>query len=353
MFLVLAKDLPWNDFELAFPAPLTMVMMPFTYSITNGVGIGFVAYALAIKLSCAARPPRCTRCCGSPRWLLRSTSSPASGKTMSDSNQDGESAGPRGSTSTTDPVPSANPRSSTRALLLRLAAAWAPRFALPEPGQADGVDWTAWRAGLRVALWETLGVAPDERPSRGRDRGPGTLRRVCAREAVRRRRVRFARPVLPADSGRVYRSRPRDCFVCTGTAGWPAICTWSGYRWGQRWPGRDAEMHYDYAVRFARRDLRGHRPGRALLRRAGAVECPRCRGAELLGPARAHHARAGRGLPRATLRASASSTTYECTPTWPRGRRWTPPASAASASPRAVNGQCFWPGWTSASRWPW
>jgi AGZA family xanthine/uracil permease-like MFS transporter len=49
MFLV-AKDIPWEDFELAFPALLTMVMMPFTYSITNGVGLGFVSY-VAIKLS--------------------------------------------------------------------------------------------------------------------------------------------------------------------------------------------------------------------------------------------------------------------------------------------------------------
>jgi AGZA family xanthine/uracil permease-like MFS transporter len=48
MFLV-TSEIPWNDFELAFPALLTMVVMPFTYSITNGVGIGFIAYAL-IKL---------------------------------------------------------------------------------------------------------------------------------------------------------------------------------------------------------------------------------------------------------------------------------------------------------------
>src|SRR5581483_5992858 len=48
MFLV-AREIHWDDFEQSFPALLTMVVMPFTYSITNGVGIGFLAYVL-IKL---------------------------------------------------------------------------------------------------------------------------------------------------------------------------------------------------------------------------------------------------------------------------------------------------------------
>jgi AGZA family xanthine/uracil permease-like MFS transporter len=38
--------LPWNDFTEAVPAFLTMVMMPFTYSITNGVGAGFISYVV-------------------------------------------------------------------------------------------------------------------------------------------------------------------------------------------------------------------------------------------------------------------------------------------------------------------
>ncbi|MPZ62871.1 MAG: NCS2 family permease [Propionibacteriales bacterium] len=39
----------WDDFEIAVPAFLTIVLMPFTYSITVGIGAGFVSYAL-IKL---------------------------------------------------------------------------------------------------------------------------------------------------------------------------------------------------------------------------------------------------------------------------------------------------------------
>jgi AGZA family xanthine/uracil permease-like MFS transporter len=45
MFLV-AREIPWDDFEQALPALLTMTIMPFTYSITNGVGIGFIAFVL-------------------------------------------------------------------------------------------------------------------------------------------------------------------------------------------------------------------------------------------------------------------------------------------------------------------
>ncbi|HVK28135.1 MAG TPA: NCS2 family permease [Nocardioides sp.] len=35
----------WDDLEVAIPAFLTIVLMPFTYSITVGIGAGFVSYA--------------------------------------------------------------------------------------------------------------------------------------------------------------------------------------------------------------------------------------------------------------------------------------------------------------------
>ena len=44
-----ARDIPWDDYEEAIPAFTTMLVMPFTWSITNGIGAGFVTYA-AIKL---------------------------------------------------------------------------------------------------------------------------------------------------------------------------------------------------------------------------------------------------------------------------------------------------------------
>ncbi|MBK8470295.1 MAG: NCS2 family permease [Actinomycetales bacterium] len=34
----------WDDLEIAIPAFLTIVLMPFTYSITVGIGAGFIAY---------------------------------------------------------------------------------------------------------------------------------------------------------------------------------------------------------------------------------------------------------------------------------------------------------------------
>jgi AGZA family xanthine/uracil permease-like MFS transporter len=44
------RDIPWEDMEVSIPAFLTIVIMPFTYSITNGIGAGFVSYVF-IKLA--------------------------------------------------------------------------------------------------------------------------------------------------------------------------------------------------------------------------------------------------------------------------------------------------------------
>jgi AGZA family xanthine/uracil permease-like MFS transporter len=40
------KGIDWDDLEIAIPAFLTIVLMPFTYSISVGIGAGFVAYVL-------------------------------------------------------------------------------------------------------------------------------------------------------------------------------------------------------------------------------------------------------------------------------------------------------------------
>ncbi|GAA4516726.1 NCS2 family permease [Brevibacterium yomogidense] len=42
-------QIDWKDLELAIPAYMTIVMMPFSYSITNGIGAGFVTFVI-IKL---------------------------------------------------------------------------------------------------------------------------------------------------------------------------------------------------------------------------------------------------------------------------------------------------------------
>ena len=40
------RDIPWDDYEDAIPAFVTMLVMPFTWSITNGIGAGFVTYVV-------------------------------------------------------------------------------------------------------------------------------------------------------------------------------------------------------------------------------------------------------------------------------------------------------------------
>ncbi|MBF6044239.1 NCS2 family permease [Streptomyces sp. NRRL B-1677] len=48
-FLIMAanvREIDWSDFTIAVPAFLTIIAMPFTYSITNGIGIGVLAFIL-------------------------------------------------------------------------------------------------------------------------------------------------------------------------------------------------------------------------------------------------------------------------------------------------------------------
>ena len=46
----LVKDINWTDPGIGIPALLTMVTMPFTFSITNGVGFGFISYTVIALL---------------------------------------------------------------------------------------------------------------------------------------------------------------------------------------------------------------------------------------------------------------------------------------------------------------
>ena len=41
-----ATEINWNDFEEACPAFLTISVMPFAYSISDGIGFGFISYAI-------------------------------------------------------------------------------------------------------------------------------------------------------------------------------------------------------------------------------------------------------------------------------------------------------------------
>jgi adenine/guanine/hypoxanthine permease len=51
MMFELVRHLEWSDPVIALPVLLTIVLMPMTYSITNGVGAGFVSYTALALLS--------------------------------------------------------------------------------------------------------------------------------------------------------------------------------------------------------------------------------------------------------------------------------------------------------------
>ena len=53
--MTLVKDIEWSDPGIGIPALLTIAVMPFTYSITNGVGAGFLAYTVIAVLRGKAR----------------------------------------------------------------------------------------------------------------------------------------------------------------------------------------------------------------------------------------------------------------------------------------------------------
>ncbi|MBT2390384.1 MULTISPECIES: NCS2 family permease [Streptomyces] len=66
-FLLMAqvRHIDWERYEIAIPAFLTIAVMPFTYSITNGIGAGFIAYVVIKAVLGKAREVH---------WLLWGTS---------------------------------------------------------------------------------------------------------------------------------------------------------------------------------------------------------------------------------------------------------------------------------------
>ncbi|PWC07261.1 NCS2 family permease [Mycetocola zhujimingii] len=55
MMMVQIKDIAWSDFSVIFPVFLTIAIMPFTFSIANGIGAGFIAWVVLRALSGKAR----------------------------------------------------------------------------------------------------------------------------------------------------------------------------------------------------------------------------------------------------------------------------------------------------------
>jgi AGZA family xanthine/uracil permease-like MFS transporter len=46
LMMTAVRTIDWSDYEIAAPAFLTIVLMPFTYSISTGIGAGFITYVL-------------------------------------------------------------------------------------------------------------------------------------------------------------------------------------------------------------------------------------------------------------------------------------------------------------------
>lgn len=65
LMMTQVKHIDWDKYEIAIPAFLTIAVMPFTYSITNGIGAGFLAYVLIKTVLGKAREVH---------WLLWGTS---------------------------------------------------------------------------------------------------------------------------------------------------------------------------------------------------------------------------------------------------------------------------------------
>jgi AGZA family xanthine/uracil permease-like MFS transporter len=46
LMMMQVTGIDWKDYEIAIPAFLTIILMPFAYSITAGIGAGFVSFVL-------------------------------------------------------------------------------------------------------------------------------------------------------------------------------------------------------------------------------------------------------------------------------------------------------------------
>lgn len=46
MMVAQCRNIPWHDPDYTIPVFLTVALIPFTYSITNGVGAGLIAFVL-------------------------------------------------------------------------------------------------------------------------------------------------------------------------------------------------------------------------------------------------------------------------------------------------------------------
>jgi AGZA family xanthine/uracil permease-like MFS transporter len=47
MMIGQVREIDWSNMAVALPAFVTIIVMPFTYSIANGIGSGFIVWVVA------------------------------------------------------------------------------------------------------------------------------------------------------------------------------------------------------------------------------------------------------------------------------------------------------------------
>jgi AGZA family xanthine/uracil permease-like MFS transporter len=55
LMMAQVREIDFSDFSVALPAFLTIAVMPFTYSIANGIGVGFISYVVLRTVTGRAR----------------------------------------------------------------------------------------------------------------------------------------------------------------------------------------------------------------------------------------------------------------------------------------------------------
>ena len=70
------KDIDWANFRDAFPVLITMITMPLTYSITNGIGFGFILFTAMMLFTGRARQVHALMYFSSSAFLLYFLSAP-------------------------------------------------------------------------------------------------------------------------------------------------------------------------------------------------------------------------------------------------------------------------------------
>ena len=161
--MVLVKDIDWSDPGIGIPALLTIVLMPFTYSITNGVGAGFVSYTVIAVLrgKVAGRPPAPVRRGRDLRLVLRARGGLGRGAAGRVTRSAGARRGRAGAAAARPPPASGPPRRCRARTTRRPSPSAARRLLLAEQRRGDPARREPLGVRARSRFW--IAAPPDSR----------------------------------------------------------------------------------------------------------------------------------------------------------------------------------------------